>query len=224
MKKIMTELILALDLLDCERALKVARDVKDFISHIKVNYPLILSCGIEIIEELSKIKPVIADFKISDIPYISSLIASIAFENGAKAVIVHGFAGRETVKAVLDVAKRYNGEVYVVTELTSSEEFFEGISDRIARMAVDLGCDGIIAPATRIERVKRLKEIADGLKIICPGIGAQGGSLEVVRYATHIIVGRAIYESDNPKKSAKEILNLMANEQRFYITSNNHQL
>jgi len=203
MKKI--ELVLALDVLERDRALNIASEVREYISYIKVNYPLVLSCGVGIIGELSKIRPVIADFKIADIPYTSSLIARIAFENGAKAVIVHGFAGRETVKAVLDVAKEFEGEVYVVTELTSSEEFFKGISDKIAKMAVELGCHGIIAPSTRPERVKALKEIVGNIKILCPGIGAQGGSLEVVKYATHIIVGRAIYNSKNPKKSAEEI-------------------
>ncbi len=203
------ELVLALDVLDRNRALKVAKDVADYVSHIKINYPIVLSCGTEIIGELSKIKPVIADFKIADIPYVSGLIAKIAFENGASSVIVHGFAGKETVKSVLEVAKGYGGEVYVVTELTSSEEFFKGVSDRIAKMAVDLGCHGIVAPSTRPERVKRLREIVGDLKVLCPGIGAQGGSLEVVNYATHIIVGRAIYDSDNPKKSAEEILKLM---------------
>jgi orotidine-5'-phosphate decarboxylase len=203
MRKI--ELVLALDVLERDRALNIASEVREYISYIKVNYPLVLSCGVGIIGELSKIRPVIADFKIADIPYTSSLIARIAFENGAKAVIVHGFAGRETVKAVLDVAKEFEGEVYVVTELTSSEEFFKGISDKIAKMAVELGCHGIIAPSTRPERVKALKEIVGNIKILCPGIGAQGGSLEVVKYATHIIVGRAIYNSKNPKKSAEEI-------------------
>ncbi len=202
----MTDLILALDLPDCDRALRIAREVKDFVSHVKVNYPLVLSCGVGVIEELSRVRPVIADFKIADIPYVSSSIAKIAFENGAKAVIVHGFSGRETVKAVLNVAKGYEGEVYVVTELTSSEEFFKDVSDRIARMAIELGCHGIVAPATRVERVKKLSEIVEGLKVICPGIGAQGGSLEVVKYATHVIVGRAIYESKDPRKSAEEIL------------------
>lgn len=212
MKKItrnMSELILALDVLERDRALNIAREVKDFISHIKVNYPLVLSCGIDVIKELSDIRPVIADFKIADIPYTSSMIAKIAFENKAKAVIVHGFAGRETVKAVLEVAKDYDGEVYVVTELTSSEEFFKDVYDKIARMAVDLGCHGIVAPSTRPNVVKKLKEIVGDMKILCPGIGAQGGSLEVVRYATHVIVGRAIYNSDNPKKSAEEILKLI---------------
>jgi len=200
------EIVLALDVLDRERALSIAKDVKDFISHIKINYPIVLSSGIDVMRDLSKIKPVIADFKIADIPYVSSILAKISFENDASAVIVHGFSGRETVKAVLDVARDYDGEVYVVTELTSSDEFFGEVSDRIARMALDLGCHGIVAPSTRPDRVKRLREIVGDMKIICPGIGVQGGSVEVAKYATHVVVGRAIYESKDPKGSAEKIL------------------
>lgn len=203
------ELVLALDVLERERALSIAKEVREHISYIKVNYPTVLTCGIDVLEELSKIKPVIADFKIADVPHVSRMISEFAFERDAKAVIVHGFSGRETVKAVLDVAKIYGGEVYVVTELTSSEEFFRGVSDRIAKMALELGCDGIVAPANRPERVKALKEIVGNLKVLCPGIGVQGGRLDVARYATHLIVGRVIYESENPKRSAEEINRLL---------------
>jgi orotidine-5'-phosphate decarboxylase len=207
----MAELILALDLTDRDKALDIAEEVSDYISAIKVNYPLVLSAGVEIIDELSKIKPVIADFKIADIPYTSSLIADITFKNGAKGIIVHGFAGRETVKAVLDVATNYGGEVYVVTELTSSTEYFSGISDKIAEMAKELECHGIVAPGTRPERVKELREIVKDLKILCPGIGAQGGDVRKVveAGADYVIVGRSIYNSKNPKKTAKEILELL---------------
>ena len=207
----MAELILALDLMDRQKAIRIVKEVSEYISAIKVNYPLILSAGIEIIGELNRIKPVIADFKIADIPYTSSLIARIAFENGAKAVIVHGFAGRETVKAVLDVAKRFDGEVYVVTELTSSIEFFENVSDKIARMAKELKCDGIIAPGNRAKRVAELRKIVGDLKILCPGIGIQGGDVKAVieAGADGVIVGRSIYASENPKKEVKKIFEML---------------
>jgi len=203
----MVELILALDLMDKRNAVGIAKDVFEYISAIKVNYPLALSAGIEIIRELSKIKPVIADFKIADIPYISSLIAKVAFEKGARAVIVHGFAGMESVKAVLDVAKEFDGEVYVVTELTSSTEFFKDVSDRIAEMAKNLGCHGIIAPGNRAERVAELRKIVEDLKILCPGIGIQGGDVKAIvkAGADGIIVGRSIYASKNPKWEARKI-------------------
>ncbi len=207
----MADIILALDLTDAEKAVKIAEEVSEYVSAIKVNYPLVLSAGVDIIGKLSEIKPVIADFKIADIPYTSSLIAEIAFKNGAKAVIVHGFAGKETVKAVLDVAKKFDGEVYVVTELTSSTEFFKDISDEIARMAKELGCHGIIAPGNRADRVKELRRIVGNLKILCPGIGVQGGDAKAVikAGADAIIVGRSIYNAENPKKVAEELSKLV---------------
>jgi len=207
----MVDLILALDVLDEKRAKCIAKEVKDYISAIKVNYPLILSSGISIMRELSEIKPVIADFKIADIPYISSLIAEIAFKNGASAIIVHGFSGRESVKDVLEVAKRYNGEVYVVTELTSSSEYFSNISIKIAMMAKEIGCDGIIAPGNKPERIREFRKVVGDLKILCPGIGVQGGDLREVlaNGADGIIVGRIIYNSKNPRSTAKELFDII---------------
>ena len=203
----MKELVFALDVTEKNKALNLGEEVAQYIDKIKVNYPLVLSSGIKIIKELSNVKPVIADFKIADIPYTSSLIADIAFENGASAVIVHGFSGSDTIKAVLEVAERYGGEVYVVTELSSKggEEFMAKHSYEIIKLATSLGCHGLIAPATRIERLARVKEIAQNMKVLAPGVGVQGGSLEVLRYADGIIVGRSIYMAESPRRAAEEI-------------------
>lgn len=208
----MTGLILALDVMDGKKAVEVAEKTTEWIDLIKVNYPLVLSAGIGVIKKLSKFKKVIADFKISDIPYTSSLISRIAFENGAFAVICHGFAGSDTLKAVKDVAGEYGGEIYVVTELSSpgGEEFLQKVSNSIAVLARDIGCDGIIAPATRPERVRELREIVGDLKIICPGVGVQGGKIEDIKgLAEYIIVGRSICMADNPEREAKKIYELL---------------
>ncbi|MEM1576289.1 MAG: orotidine-5'-phosphate decarboxylase [Archaeoglobaceae archaeon] len=203
----MKELILALDVEERRIALKIAEELCDLVDRFKVNYPLVLSSGIRIISELSEIKPVIADLKIADVPHISAKIAEIAFRNDAKAVIAHGFAGSDSLKAVLSVAKRFGGELYVVTELSSpgGEEFMSKFSLEIVKKAKEIGCQGLIAPATRIERLKEIKEVASEMKILCPGIGAQGGSLEALRFADGIIVGRSIYEAENPRKEAKKL-------------------
>jgi orotidine-5'-phosphate decarboxylase len=203
-----TGLILALDITDAEKAVEIARRVAEYVDAIKVNYPLVLSAGIDVIAKLADLKPVVADFKIADIPYTSSLIADIAFRNGASAVIAHGFAGSDTLKAILDVADKYGGEVYVVTELSSEggKEFLTSVSSKIAELARELGCHGIIAPATRVERVAELRKIVGDLKVITPGVGAQGGKVEDVikAGADYIIVGRSIYNAEDPESAAKE--------------------
>lgn len=201
-------LVLALDLTSREKALEIVEKTKDFIDAIKVNYPIVLSCGIGIVKELSKVKPVIADFKIADIPYTSSLIAEIAFKNGANAVICHGFVGRDVLKEILRVAENYDGKVYVVTELTNdgAKEFMKPFARKIAEIAKEIGCHGLIAPATKPERVKEVREVAKNLEILSPGIGVQKGKLEeIARYVDGIIVGRSIYNADDPKKAAREI-------------------
>ncbi len=209
----MKKLVLALDVMDAERAVNLAKEVSDLIDAIKVNYPLVLSAGVEIIERLAEIGPVIADFKIADIPYTSSLIARIAFEKGTSAVIVHGFTGSDTVRAVVEVAEEHEGKVYVVTELSSpgGEEFMSRVSLKIVEMARRLGCHGLIAPSTRIDRLAEIRKAANNMEILCPGIGAQGGSIEALKYADGIIVGRGIYAADDPRKEAKRYRNMIEN-------------
>lgn len=207
----MKQLILALDVVDGERALKIAEETAEFVDRIKVNYPLILSSGMNIIRKLSEIKPVIADFKIADIPYVGSLIAKIAFSNSAEAVIAHGFCGLDLLEELVKVSSEYRGKVYVVTELSSrgGEEFMSQVSLRIVQLAKIAGCHGLVAPSTRIERLKKIREVAGNMEILCPGIGAQQGSLDAVKYADAIIVGRAIYESDDPREAAKKYRELL---------------
>jgi orotidine-5'-phosphate decarboxylase len=209
----MAGLVLALDVMDGEKAVEIAEKVACYVDYIKVNYPLVLSSGIGIVEELSTHSPVIADFKIADIPYTSSLVAKIAFERGAKAVICHGFAGSDMLKAVLDVALSYDGEVYVVTELSSpgGEEYLQKFSESIAMLAKSIGCHGLIAPATRPERIKELKKIAGELKIFSPGVGVQGGDMRraVESGADYIIVGRVIYTSSDPEQEAYGIRKIL---------------
>jgi orotidine-5'-phosphate decarboxylase len=182
-----SHLILALDVKNKRGAIEIAESTSEFIHSIKVNYPIVLSCGLEVIGELSKIRPVIADFKVADVPHISAEIARLAFDSGAKAIITHGF----------------------VTELSSEggKEFLMKHAIEIASMAKKLGCHGIVAPATRPERIRELKKAARGLKVISPGVGAQGGKIsDTIRAgADYVIVGRTIYASENPRKTAEEI-------------------
>ena len=202
-------IVLALDE-DNEEIIKVkVKKILRYIEAIKVGYPLVLSMGMKVIKKLSSYKPVIADFKIADVPHIASKLAEAAFEWGASAVISHGFTGSDSVKAVLEVASKYDGEVYVVTELSSpgGREFMAGVSEEIAEMAKKIGCHGIIAPATRPERIKRFREIVGNLKIFSPGVGVQGGNARetIEAGADFLIVGRSIYEGD-VERNIKDIL------------------
>lgn len=203
----MADLILALDVTEKERALVIAHDCAPHLDAIKLGYPLILSCGLSIVKEIRKIGlPIIADFKVADIPNTNKLIADQVFASGFSSIICHGFTGKDSVQACVDSARWHGGECYVVAEMShpGATEYFHGCTaENIAKLAVACGADGIIAPATRPGRVKILRSFSGTLKILSPGVGAQGGDAdELAGMVDGIIVGRAIYEAADPKTAA----------------------
>ena len=201
-----TRVILAMDVTSRDDALRIAEACGDYIDAVKTNWPLTLAAGPEIITELSKMKPVICDMKIADIPSVNALIVEQAFARGASAVICHGFAGEDSVRACVETAK---GQAFVVSEMShpGGKEFTAPVADRIARMAKDVGARGIVAPATRPERVAELRRIVGDLEIITPGVGAQGGKAsDVLRAgADYVIVGRSIYNAPDPREAARNM-------------------
>ncbi|HEX7391553.1 MAG TPA: orotidine-5'-phosphate decarboxylase [Thermoplasmata archaeon] len=198
--------ILALDVTSRSDALRVVSEVKDHVDAIKVNWPLILAAGPDIIRDMSRVKDVICDLKIADIPNTNRLIVEQVMSRGASAVIAHGFAGEDSVKACVESAR---GQVFVVTEMShpGGKEFTAPVADRLAALAKSAGARGIVAPATRPERIGELRRIVGSLEIISPGVGAQGGKAsDAIRAgADYVIVGRAIYESGDPKGAAKKL-------------------
>jgi len=199
-------IILALDVTSRADALRVVEAVKDYVDAIKINWPLILAAGPDIIREMSKVKDVICDMKIADIPNTNKLIVEQAMSRGASAVIAHGFTGDDSVKACVDAAK---GQVFVVTEMShpGGKQFTAPIADKLAALAKGAGARGIVAPATRPERIADLRKIIGNMEIISPGVGAQGGKASdaLKAGADYIIVGRAIYEAADPREAAKKL-------------------
>jgi orotidine-5'-phosphate decarboxylase len=199
-------LILALDVTSREDALRVAEAVREHIDAIKINWPLILAAGPDMITEMSSVKDVICDLKIADIPNTNRLIVEQAMTRGASAVICHGFPGEDSVKACVEAAK---GQVFVVSEMShpGGKQFTAPVADRLAALAKSVGARGIVAPATRPGRIADLRKIIGPLEIISPGVGAQGGKASdaIAAGADYIIVGRAIYEAPDPGESARAL-------------------
>ena len=202
-----SRLILALDVYERERALQIARETADYLWAIKVNWPLIIGSGLGIVTELKEETglPVIADLKLADIPNTNRLIAGKVFEAGADYIIAHSFVGSDSVRAVMEL-----GKTIIVVEMShpGAREFIQPVTDKLIELANHLKPFGVIAPATRPERVAYIRsKLKPGIKILTPGVGAQGGKAgEVLKAgADYIIVGRSIYASDNPRESARRI-------------------
>ena len=197
-----SRLILALDVTNLAEAMKVAKEVAPHLAFIKVNYPLVLSAGLDVVTEISKFVPVICDFKVADIPNTNRMIAEAAYGAGAQGLIVHGFTGLESVSACKPVSEDKDLFVVITMSHLGGGEFFD--IDKFSTIAKQSGATGVVAPATRPEDITEVREKVGGLTIISPGIGAQGGSAKdaINAGADYVIVGRSIYQSDNPAEAA----------------------
>jgi len=200
-------LLLALDVPEVERARSVARAVRGHVDGIKVNWPLVLAAGLGIVRDLADGSYVLCDFKIADIPNTSRLIVEQAVRAGASGLICHGFAGEDSVRACVEAAGQ--AEVFVVTELShqGGQEYTAKFAEEFARLAVRAGAAGIIAPATRPDRIRVLRGIVGARLILAPGVGAQGGKASdaIAAGADGVIVGRAIYDAKDPAAAARVI-------------------
>lgn len=201
-------IILALDVEDSKRVLQICEEVVEYIDAIKVGYPLVLNTGLSVIKKLKNFdKPIIADFKVADIPEISRKICEIATKSGADYVIVHGFVGEDVVKACSEAAK-----IFVVAEMShpGAKDFMSSEAEKIAKIAKKYAY-GIVAPATRPEIIRQLRKIVGDIVIITPGIKAQGAAVgdAIKAGADFEIIGRGIYASQDPKKAAQEFANIL---------------
>ncbi|MBR3112481.1 MAG: orotidine-5'-phosphate decarboxylase [Methanobrevibacter sp.] len=210
--KIKNSLILALDVMSESEAVEICDSIKDYIDTIKIGYPLALAEGLEII---SKLKDkfgfkVICDFKVADIDATNSKICDETFKAGADAIICHGFVGSDSVQACLDMANNHGKEIFLLTEMShpGAKMFLQKDAEKIAEMGVDMGITNYVAPATRLDRLSIIRDIVgDNAFIISPGVGKQGGDgKKTLEYSNAIIVGRSIYEADNPKIACENLI------------------
>jgi orotidine-5'-phosphate decarboxylase len=206
--KLNTRIILALDITDLSKAMAVVEQVRGHVDAVKVNYPFVLGCGMGAVKELASKVDVICDFKVADIPNTNRLIVEQARKSGASGIICQAFPGKDSIEACIKAAGGM--DVFVVTEMShpGADMFMIPVAEKMAMLAVEVGATGIIAPATRPEKVKALRKIVGNLKILSPGVGAQGGSAaDTIRAgADYVIVGRAMYEAADPANAALKIV------------------
>lgn len=205
-----TRLILALDVTDRKQALSLAARLCPYFDAIKIGYPLILAAGLGVVKKIASIAPVIADLKVADIPNTNRLICQAAFKAGASGVIAQAFPGKDSLLACAEVAAENGADLYVVTEMShpGAEMFMAPQAESMARLAAEVGAAGVVAPATRPERIRLIRSIIGERIIISPGVGAQGGSAGAALQAgaDYIILGRSIYEAEDPEGEAERLL------------------
>ena len=205
-------IILAMDLMDLKEAERVCESINEYIDTIKIGYPLTLAEGLSTIgffKDNFDYK-VICDYKVADIPATNEKIANQTFDAGADAIICHGFVGSDSVDACKTSAEDHRGEVFLLTEMShpGAIKFLQPNADEIARMGVEMGITNYVAPSTRPERLSEIRDIVGkDAFMISPGVGTQGGDpRETLKYSNALIIGRSIYNAEDPEKATKDIV------------------
>lgn len=206
------QIILALDVEEKNKAYEILDQTTEYLDTIKIGYPITLALGPSIITSIKEEYDVkiIADFKVADIDATNEKIVKTTLNYGADAIIVHGFTGEDSVLACKNMAEKLDKEIFLLTEMShpGADKFLKPVSLYIAQMGVDLGIKNYVAPATKIDRLKKIREVVgkDSF-IISPGVGFQGGNAkDTLQYSNAAIVGRSIYNASNPKKALEEII------------------
>ena len=223
------ELCVALDLPTAKENLDLIHKIKDYDVWLKVGLRTYIRDGEEFLLEIKKINPdfkIFLDLKLYDIPNTMADAAESIMGLGVDMFNVHASAGKRAMKEVMDRLSTYETRpiVLAVTALTSftDEEFVQvyekGIADKADQFAMDAhesGLDGVVCSAYESESIKNITN--EKFMTLTPGIrpfGEDAGDQKRVAdvefaqnaHVDFIVVGRPIYNSENPAEVVRKIL------------------
>jgi 3-dehydro-L-gulonate-6-phosphate decarboxylase len=205
---------LALDLLDLDKARKVAASAASNVDVIEVGTLLCLSEGMHAVRALRRDHPdkiIVADVRIVR---AGKNIAQMAFDAGADWVSTVAEAPLETIEAALDVAKRFEGELQVElnegwTRQQAETWFAMGIRHVIAHCTAEVES---IGSGWSLRTVETLKTLAGmGFTVTAAG-GIDAKTLpSLARTPAQVfVVGRSIAAAADPRAAAAEMKSLIA--------------
>ncbi len=218
----MAQLIVSLDIDDREKIIYLLDQLDDIVEFYKIGSVPFVSCGPRIIEIIKRRgKKVFFDLKFFDIPNTVRKTSRKIVEMGVDFFTIHLLSGKEVIKAAVE--EKSQAKVIGVTLLTSMEKedikevsMGENIKETIlhlTELGVGYGIDGIVCSA---KDLSFLREKFPSLIMVCPGIRLEKSQDDQKRTATpfyavksgadFIVVGRPIYESENPRAVVKKIL------------------
>lgn len=225
------KLIVALDVPNALAGLELANTIGDAASFYKIGLGMLTGGGLALANELKDEhgKRIFLDMKLFDIgATVEAAVRGLA-QFDLDFLTVHG--DPYVVKAAKEGASGKDMKVLAVTILTSLDRqdldsalikdgaIVDLVQERAGR-AFDAGADGVIASPQEAALIRALPESA-GKLIVTPGVRPTGAALgDQKRVATpataiadgadHIVVGRPIWQSADPRGAAQAIQDELA--------------
>ena len=210
--------------------MQLAGELADFSDKIwlKVGLRAYLRDGAGFIEELKKLGnfKIFLDLKLYDIPNTMADAAEEIAKIGVDMINVHASSGKRAMATVMERLDRLGSRplVLAVSALTSFDQvefsavYEQNLSDAVRKfgvMSYEAGLDGMVCSAFESRLIK--DATSANFITLCPGVRPFGESAEdqkrvadlgVAREAgaDFIVVGRPIYQAQNPREICERIL------------------
>ena len=223
------ELCVALDLPTAEQNLDLVNKIKEHNVWLKVGLRTYIRDGEKFLKALKCINPnfkIFLDLKLYDIPNTMADAAESIMGLGVDMFNVHASVGERAMKTVMERLSKYEKRpiVLAVTALTSfNEDEFARVyesdiatkADQFAKDAMSSGLDGVVCSAFESASIKNIT--SKEFMTLTPGIrpfGEAAGDQQRVAdvgfaksaFVDFIVVGRPIYEAQNPSEVVAKIL------------------
>jgi orotidine-5'-phosphate decarboxylase len=224
-------LIVALDVPNVVAGLELAARLGDAVSFYKIGLGMLTGGGLALANELRQEhgKRIFLDMKLFDIgATVEAAVRGIAAFD-LDFLTVHG--DPHVVRAARQGAAGSDMKILAVTILTSLDrddldascikagDVADLVQER-AGLAFMAGADGVIASPQEAALIRALPE-AEGKLIVTPGVRPEGAALDdqkrvmtparaIANGADHVVVGRPIWQADDPRAAALAILRELA--------------
>jgi len=221
-------LMFALDVPTAKAAEALLVRVRESVGVIKIGLELFASEGPAVVRMVRQYgKPVFLDLKVLDIAETVQRTTARVADMGVSFLTVH--AERKALAAAVKGRAGNTGmNILAVTVLTNldqadlRESGYDGTIEQAvvarARMAAELGCDGVIASGKEPMAIR--SAIDSPLMIVTPGVRPAGQGMDEHARATtprqaihagadYLVVGRPIRDAQEPCAAAQTIVNEM---------------
>lgn len=223
------ELCVALDLPTAQENLDLVNKIKEHNVWLKVGLRTYIRDGEKFLNAIKCINPnfkIFLDLKLYDIPNTMADAAESIMGLGVDMFNVHASAGERAMRTVMERLAKYEKRpiVLAVTALTSfNEEEFGRVyesdiaskADQFAKDAMNSGLDGVVCSAFESASIKsitssRFMTLTPGIRPFGEDAGDQQRVADVAfakaAFVDFIVVGRPIYEAQNPCEVVAKIL------------------
>ena len=231
-----SKILIPLDTDTAEKAAAMAASLQEYVGGFKIGLELVNAAGFGVFDQIRAMAgpdvKIFYDCKFHDIPNTVAGAVRAAAKRGLLMLNIHASGGQAMMQAAVRAASEGADSVGVakplviaVTVLTSIDSYLletelgipETAADyavRLARLAQDSGCDGVVASPQEITAIRQA--CGPDFCLVIPGIRPAGSDhgdqkrvltpIDAVRAgADYLVIGRPITAAPDPVAAARAI-------------------